>query len=517
MGFYRRSALTEQHMVESDFHRHRDRRQDSSSLGLQFAEELFDTAHAIVLVLDSQGRILRLNPYMEQLSGYRLEEVQGKDWFEIFLPSRDRQRIRALFGRAINGIRTRGNINSIRTKGGQEREIEWFDAPLTDENSRLVALLCIGQDITEQKRAQRLLHDSQARLSAVLETAVDAIVTIDDTGVVTSFNPAAERIFGYRATEVIGHDVNVLMPEPYHSEHHRYISNYLNTGKKKIIGIGREVVGRRKDGSIFPIELTVSEINYETEHLFTGIVRDITERKKSEQERWLYQQQLRDLASQLSIAEERERRVIASELHDQVGQTLAAAKIKLGTLQQADCPHAVVRGLSEVRSLIEATIESTRALTFDLVSPVLHELGLDAAIESLIEDFRVRHNLSFHLENDGQDKPLSEGARVVLFKAVRELLFNIVKYARARTVHVSVKRVDTSVCICVEDDGLGFDTPEEGFQVSPRGGFGLFNIHERLDYLGGRLDVDSQQGRGTRITLTAPLDTSTPNENGGGI
>ena len=226
---------------------------------VQIAKKLFNTAHAIVLVLDLDGNILQFNPYTEHLSGYTLKEVHGKNWFETFLPRGDRESTRGIFEEAIRGIRTHGNVNPIVTKDGREREIEWFDAPLTDKESRLVGLLCIGQDITARRQAEEGLYKNEEKLRAVFNTTVDGIISIDECGIIDSLNPAAEQMFGYDPNELVGQNVNVLMPEPYASDHDGYLANYLKTGVNKIIGIGREVVGRRKDGSVFPIYLTVSE------------------------------------------------------------------------------------------------------------------------------------------------------------------------------------------------------------------------------------------------------------------
>ena len=138
----------------------------------------------------------------------------------------------------------------------------------------------------EQELQQRVQESAQAeeRMRSVVNHVVDGIITIDDRGTVTTFNPAAERIFGYAAAEVIGQNIKMLMPEPYHSQHDGYIANYLRTGQAKIIGIGREVVGRRKDGSTFPMDLAISVFRLGKGRYFTGIVRDITERKRAEEE-----------------------------------------------------------------------------------------------------------------------------------------------------------------------------------------------------------------------------------------
>jgi len=156
----------------------------------------------------------------------------------------------------------------------------------------------VKRELTERKQAEGALRESEARIRSVLNTTVDGIITIDERGVVETFNPAAERIFGYQATEVIGQNMNRLMPEPFHSRHDGYIGNYLRTGKAKIIGIGREVVGRRKDGTTFPMDLAVSEVRLADRRLFTGIVRDITERKRAEEALQEYSERLEDMVEE---------------------------------------------------------------------------------------------------------------------------------------------------------------------------------------------------------------------------
>src|SRR5258706_600140 len=140
----------------------------------------------------------------------------------------------------------------------------------------------VDRDITERKSAERALRESAGRMQALIETAVDGAILIDARGVVLMFNPACEKLFGYSAEEDIGKNVKMLMPEPYRHEHDRYIANYLDTRKPKIIGIGREVVGLRADGSTFPMDLSVGEAKQEGGAVFVGIIRDITERKSAE-------------------------------------------------------------------------------------------------------------------------------------------------------------------------------------------------------------------------------------------
>jgi PAS domain S-box-containing protein len=174
----------------------------------------------------------------------------------------------------------------------------------------VTAAALIARDVTERKRMEEAVRDSEAKLRAVVETAVDAVITIDEKGVIDSANPAAERMFGYTAQEMVGHNVNMLMPFPYRDEHDDYVGRYLETGEKQIIGIGREVQGRRKDGLTFPLDLAVSEFQSQGRRLFTGVLRDISARKQLERE-------------VLEVATLEQRR-IGQALHDSTGQELTA-------------------------------------------------------------------------------------------------------------------------------------------------------------------------------------------------
>src|SRR5262249_23244090 len=141
-----------------------------------------------------------------------------------------------------------------------------------------------NRDITRQKQAQEEVRAAESRIRSVLHNVIDGIITIDERGVIETVNPAVERLFGYTARDVVGQTVRVLMPDPYRSEHDGYLANYLRTGRAKVIGIGREVVGRRKDGSTFPMDLAVGEFREGGRRFFTGVVRDISQRKKAENE-----------------------------------------------------------------------------------------------------------------------------------------------------------------------------------------------------------------------------------------
>jgi signal transduction histidine kinase len=243
-----------------------------------------------------------------------------------------------------------------------------------------------------------------------------------------------------------------------------------------------------------------------TEELYVHYIFDISDRKRSEIKIIEDREQLKSLASQLSITEERERRRIATELHDQIGQSLVFTKIKLDELHHSVTSGEVTKALDEICNNIGQIIQDTRTLTFDLSSPILNEIGLEAAVADWLDvQIQAKHGIETEFVNDGQQKPLDDDIRALLFRNVRELLVNVIKHADAQNVKVSVRRVNEHIHIDVEDDGKGFDSVKVISTGIEDTKFGLFSIRQRLEQLGGQFEIDSEPGRGSKITMTAPL------------
>jgi len=222
----------------------------------------------------------------------------------------------------------------------------------------------------------------------------------------------------------------------------------------------------------------------------------------------MYQEKLQSLASELSLVEERERRAIATDLHDQIGQTLSVIKMRCFELRNNLKEPDLLGQINEIKELVKQTIQDTRSLTFELSPPVLYELGLVAAIDWLAEQFQLKHNLKCTVETDNKPKPLSQDIEIVLFRSVRELLINIVKHAGANKVKITIRVNKKNLRIRVTDDGIGFSPETKATRGYKEQQFGLFNITERIRHLGGRLEMDSQRGKGTMVTLVAPLKSS---------
>jgi signal transduction histidine kinase len=239
-----------------------------------------------------------------------------------------------------------------------------------------------------------------------------------------------------------------------------------------------------------------------------GLIREIDEHRRSRAMLDTYHHKLRRLSSKLLLAEESERRRIAIALHDRVGQSLTVSKMRLDALAAGRPEIREAIKICEVGDILERTIADTRMLTFELSPPILYELGLEAALEWLCEKFSREHDLDIDFHSDLDAPPLENHLRVMLFQTTRELLFNIVKHARATRVQVCMAVADHTLEITIADDGLGFQPARINADPSCNLGFGLFSIRERLDDLGGALDIRSESGRGTRVTLRCPLSAA---------
>ena len=253
------------------------------------------------------------------------------------------------------------------------------------------------------------------------------------------------------------------------------------------------------------LERRVRERTAELEKLNAALKTEVKERELRQKEILSYQEKLRGLSAELILTEERERREIATDLHDVIGQTLAMAKMKAGALRGFCAAPEAAGGIKDLSSFIDEAILATRSLTFQLASPILYELGLESALERLAEDTRKRHGLRVDFSGDGKNKPLPTETSVLIFKAVRELLMNAVKHAKATVVRVRVRRAAGKIAVTVRDNGRGFTAGAAAGYGTDRRGFGLFSIREKVSHLGGAFRLSTSPGAGTLAVITAQL------------
>ncbi len=273
----------------------------------------------------------------------------------------------------------------IRTARGVVGAIEFLTSALREPEGDLLATMeSLGSQIgqfVERSRAEEAIHSREARHAAILESALDCIITIDDRGRVLEFNPAAEQTFGYRAEDVVGREMaELIIPPHLRGEHHRGFARYLETGEPRIIGRRLEIVGRRADGSEFPVELTVTRTSLPGQPIFTGFLRDITERKRAEAE-------LRASRVRLVEAQDTERRRIERNLHDGAQQRLVslALALRLARARAAGAPKAATDLLDQAAEELALALEELRELARGIHPAILTERGLKPALEAIVD------------------------------------------------------------------------------------------------------------------------------------
>ena len=327
--------------------------------------------------------------------------------------------------------------------------------------------------------------------------------TLAASGEVLEVNARGTAELGYRREDLVG--LSIL--EVFHPQDRPAVEERLRACLEDPTaeGVARWRLRKvRSDGTLLWVEEAARTVEENGRKVVLLVCEDVAAETGSRDRRTRYENELRALTSRLALAEERERRRMAEGLHDQIGQLLAMANLRLGTLLDSDS-ETRLRNLTDIRGLLKQALAETRSLTFELSCPVLYRLGLEEALRDLGERLSRQVGIRFRFESDSRPKPLAEDTQITLYRAVQELLFNIAKHAQAENARLEVARVEDLIRITVEDDGLGFDHSRIGDGPTPTGGFGLFGIRERLDHLGGSLEIETDPDRGTRIMASAPV------------
>ncbi|MFH1370716.1 MAG: PAS domain S-box protein [Planctomycetota bacterium] len=512
---------------------------------LRRAEEKFrglvERSFDMIFMTDAEGYITYVSPACEKIFGYKPEEMLGKH-FTRFLAKSDVQKALQHFKDDLTGRKTpailqleavkkdgahafielnpslilkdgqpignQGIIRDITYRKKAQEELQKAQEELENRVRQRTTDLAgavekLQKEIAERKRAEESLRRTEQRFKTIFDNTILGFYRTTPDGRILLANPALIKMLGYDSFKELAR-LN-LEKEGHDPSTPRSMFKKRIEEQGRVIGL--ESAWIKRDGS----KLFVSESAYVTRDeqgnilYYEGTVQDITKCKEVEEKLLLYQDQLRSLASQLSLAEERLRRRIATELHDHIAQNLAISKIKLASLADTASTQQRAKAIREITDLITQAIEDTRSLTFEVSPPVLYELGFEAAVRWLAKQAGRRFGLKVEFTDDGLAKPLDTDIRVLLFQAVRELLVNVVKHAKTGKASISTRKIHNNIRMTIEDEGVGFDTSGVGASDYTKGGFGLFNIRERLNYIGGKVEIRSRPNHGTRITLFAPL------------
>ena len=345
------------------------------------------------------------------------------------------------------------------------------------------------------------LHNGMELFVGLFNSAPDAIVVTNSEGVIVQANAQAEATFGYTRQELLGQNIEILLPPSIRTKHVSHRAGYLAQPKTRLMGSGRDLSARRKDGSLLPVDISLSPCPLDGKILVISIIRDIAERRQTEAKLRHYVRQLRALANQMVKVKEAEARRIARELHDETGQLLAAVHIGLQRLRR-EIPvqsHETVAELTQHLTLIE---ERLRSVAHELRPPALDQLGLHAAIESLARRIAERHRFTVSVQGLRETR-LPPAVETALYRIVQESLNNVGKHAGASSVQIRIEKDQGSIRCSIKDDGAGFDAAHL-WSSSESDGIGLIGIRERLQELDGSLRIISAPGGGTELIATIP-------------
>ncbi|MFQ5649314.1 MAG: PAS domain S-box protein [bacterium] len=446
------------------------------------------------------------------LTGYQPSDLVGNKRlaYSSLIHQADQKMVAEHVQKAVSECRPFRVVYRIRTATGKQKWVWEQSQIVCSANGTLTSLEGFITDITDRVHAEQSLQASEARIRAIVETAVDAIITTNEHGIIESVNSAVERLFGYAPDEVVGQNVSMLMPLPFRVEHHGYIKSYLQTGEKKIIGIGRESIGRRKDGTTFPIRLSVSEFFLGERRMFTGLIHDITEQKAMEQ-RILQSERLAVIGRMAAKIAHEVRNPLSSislnaELLEEELQGLAVCD----TEEARSLLQSMINEIDRVTSLTDEYLQFSRLPESNLVEGDLNEL-LREMLELLTPELKQKR---IELESRG----LKQKLELPFDRAqVRRVLLNLIRNAieampKGGLLKVwSMRNAHTAV-ISIRDTGCGIPQHLVGNIFSPffttkdfGTGLGLAISQQVINEHQGQITCESNVEQGTTFRIELPI------------
>lgn len=462
------------------------------------------TAQHASLTVDTEGTVLTWSESALVLTGYSAEQAIGNTFgFMLRTTAGDTDFQSQLMRTAVQSQRATGECWLI-TATGQRRWTHLALAPLRGEERWARRFMLVLRDMNETRPPQEASSEREAAFERLVDSAMDAIIAVDEDQRVVMFNAAAERVFGWQQAEALGQPLDTFLPERFRPGHRRHVEAFGDTGiTSRRMGDQTVLMALRKDGSEFPIEASISQARVDGRRLYTVILRDVSERVHAQQALQQSHEELRQLALALQTAREEEKTRIARELHDELGQGLTALKFDVSWLTQNLPPHdkAVQEKLRSMGGVLDRIVAEMRRISADLRPLILDDLGFGAAAEWLVNDFRKRTGAACECHLDESVEDIGEPVATALFRALQESLTNVARHAHATRVDVNVARRNGAVQLDVIDNGKGIGDSD----AQRPGSSGLRGLAQRAMILGGEVSAQRLDSGGTRVTFRVPV------------
>jgi PAS domain S-box-containing protein len=465
---------------------------------------ILEATSDLVGTADQNGQVLYLNRAGRNLLGIGEEEDVSRLTIKDLYPDWAYRLLLEQVGNEARCPQVWSGETAFLSRGGEEIPTSQVVIAHQDSKGKVEFFSSIARDITESKRAAEALEEANSRLRTLVQASPLAIIALNLEGRVISWNPAAERMFGWREEEIIGQ----VLPTIADGQEQEFQALYQQTLQGTAL-LDLEQRRQRRDGSGIDVSLSTAPLYDGTGATIgtMGIIQDITARKRAEKALKKSERELRLLTARLLSIQEQERRRVARELHDELGQALTVLKINLVAIEERLSPKQrhLKANCEQMLSYIDTVIENVRRLSWDLSPSSLEDLGLSSALGYLVDETCRNHQMQSAVVMDEIDPLFSPDTQINIYRIFQESLTNVVKHARASLVSVRVKRENGKVSFMIGDNGRGFDLKRAISRQAARRSLGLTAMNERALMANGSLQISSRKGQGTTIKFTIPI------------